>query len=605
MPAMTSSPSPILALTSQGKQTPSSVLPSNMKESSSISQLQIFLGGSCNPTTWRQSVAIPYLELNGISYYNPQVDNWTPEVVSIERCAKQNAKVLLFVIDRQTRSTVSLIESAFIAGRSRNLVLVIYDFEYNVICCKDTSLHTSSLSRTTESKMSKAALESNKFPLSTSSSNSSSYVLHSSSTSLTNDHVTQRVSSTQCQASSKTCSTSTTRTSNSTLVSEMFSDERIEIGRRDLHATKGGAQQSSDILLIDNESISAEEFQELKRARQLLQSLMVIRRVPMFSDILKALKHVTGYLTSCNSISSEHEKSDDTVTRPLLNHQNLHDQSDKDKLKDVYFSLDGDDQTNIASSIISILNEKGLSYNFKPVNNVLGATKGSESVVIETASTTTSPQTRPCELDQAEHSDQPLQSWQRSAHQSNLESSASRDGQVASQSELAYPNSNTSCESDMTKLAIEREICTIRGSRVILFVISNKCRGLSIMVLASHFMALFKENVVLCVQYLEEPCLLGGERLSKNAIADYNRGRVYLCDYAVKSHIPVFSNIRDAVECCSAKCGQPGSASDWQSITKTRRRRLRSGDGDDDVGSSSGCSGGAVSSSSSSSSTNG
>lgn len=31
----------------------------------------MFLGGSCNPTTWRADTAIPELQKHGISYYNP------------------------------------------------------------------------------------------------------------------------------------------------------------------------------------------------------------------------------------------------------------------------------------------------------------------------------------------------------------------------------------------------------------------------------------------------------------------------------------------------------------------------------------------------------
>lgn len=33
--------------------------------------LAVFLGGACNPTTWRQDTAIPFLDAVGISYYNP------------------------------------------------------------------------------------------------------------------------------------------------------------------------------------------------------------------------------------------------------------------------------------------------------------------------------------------------------------------------------------------------------------------------------------------------------------------------------------------------------------------------------------------------------
>lgn len=32
---------------------------------------QVFLGGSCNPTTWRTEIAIPFLDARGITYYNP------------------------------------------------------------------------------------------------------------------------------------------------------------------------------------------------------------------------------------------------------------------------------------------------------------------------------------------------------------------------------------------------------------------------------------------------------------------------------------------------------------------------------------------------------
>lgn len=32
---------------------------------------EVFLGGSCNPTTWRSDVAIPTLDQMGITYYNP------------------------------------------------------------------------------------------------------------------------------------------------------------------------------------------------------------------------------------------------------------------------------------------------------------------------------------------------------------------------------------------------------------------------------------------------------------------------------------------------------------------------------------------------------
>lgn len=35
------------------------------------SNCEVFLGGSCNPTTWRTDTAIPELKKHGITFYNP------------------------------------------------------------------------------------------------------------------------------------------------------------------------------------------------------------------------------------------------------------------------------------------------------------------------------------------------------------------------------------------------------------------------------------------------------------------------------------------------------------------------------------------------------
>lgn len=91
------------------------------------SSYDVFLGGSCNPTTWRKDVAIPKLKGYGISYYNPQVVQWIPELIEIENQAKENAKVMFFVIDNQTRSVACMIETAHIAGTQRKLILVLND----------------------------------------------------------------------------------------------------------------------------------------------------------------------------------------------------------------------------------------------------------------------------------------------------------------------------------------------------------------------------------------------------------------------------------------------------------------------------------------------
>ena len=86
----------------------------------------VFLGGSCNPTTWRIKKAIPYLEKAGVTYYNPQVDDWYPELIQIEEDAKRNSTIKLFVFDSETRGIASLVETAFMASIGWRIVVILH-----------------------------------------------------------------------------------------------------------------------------------------------------------------------------------------------------------------------------------------------------------------------------------------------------------------------------------------------------------------------------------------------------------------------------------------------------------------------------------------------
>lgn len=43
---------------------------------------RVFLGGTCADTTWRSEL-IPLLEDKKIEYFNPVVEDWTPECQQI------------------------------------------------------------------------------------------------------------------------------------------------------------------------------------------------------------------------------------------------------------------------------------------------------------------------------------------------------------------------------------------------------------------------------------------------------------------------------------------------------------------------------------------
>lgn len=57
------------------------------------------------------------------------MSQWGPELIAQEYEAKQTARVLLFVIDNQTRNSAGIIEAAQLAAtRSESLVLVVYPY---------------------------------------------------------------------------------------------------------------------------------------------------------------------------------------------------------------------------------------------------------------------------------------------------------------------------------------------------------------------------------------------------------------------------------------------------------------------------------------------
>jgi len=94
-------------------------------QSSTTSAYDIFLGGSCNPTTWRQDVAIPHFKSQGITFYNPQQANWKPEMIELEHQAKVTSQILFYVVNEQTRNVASMIEVSQYAGSNRRLIVVL------------------------------------------------------------------------------------------------------------------------------------------------------------------------------------------------------------------------------------------------------------------------------------------------------------------------------------------------------------------------------------------------------------------------------------------------------------------------------------------------
>jgi hypothetical protein len=84
--------------------------------------------------------------------------------------------------------------------------------------------------------------------------------------------------------------------------------------------------------------------------------------------------------------------------------------------------------------------------------------------------------------------------------------------------------------------------------KILLYVVTADTRGITSMLEAGHYIGQGC-NVVLCLQNLKYGIVIDGEKLSANAVKDYNRARSYLADLANRDGIPIFEDISEAVEC--------------------------------------------------------
>ncbi|KAF6033077.1 hypothetical protein EB796_008658 [Bugula neritina] len=113
-----------------------------MEDRTLYQKYDVFLGGSCggrkSPTTWRKDVAIPLLTENEITFFNPQVETWTQDLIYKENKAKENSDWLLFMLETNTRGIVSLVEVAYLVGSGRSVLFILQkEREEGKICIKE------------------------------------------------------------------------------------------------------------------------------------------------------------------------------------------------------------------------------------------------------------------------------------------------------------------------------------------------------------------------------------------------------------------------------------------------------------------------------------
>ena len=90
---------------------------------------KVFLGVTCNESTWRNEL-IPLLEEKGIEYYNPVVENWTPECQEEECRQKEICDIHLFLITKKMKGVFSIAEAvASCQCKSKETLFGFVDFD--------------------------------------------------------------------------------------------------------------------------------------------------------------------------------------------------------------------------------------------------------------------------------------------------------------------------------------------------------------------------------------------------------------------------------------------------------------------------------------------
>jgi hypothetical protein len=69
-----------------------------------VENKKVFLGGTCNNSTWREKL-IPMLKIN---YFNPVVDEWTPECQEEEIRQKEICDYCLYTITNEMTGVYSI-----------------------------------------------------------------------------------------------------------------------------------------------------------------------------------------------------------------------------------------------------------------------------------------------------------------------------------------------------------------------------------------------------------------------------------------------------------------------------------------------------------------
>ena len=102
---------------------------------------KVFLGGTCNESIWRNEL-IPLLENAGVEYFNPVVDNWTPECQEEEYHQKEICDIHLYLITKKMKGVFSIAEAvASCQFKDKEVLFAFADFDGEFDTAEKKSLY--------------------------------------------------------------------------------------------------------------------------------------------------------------------------------------------------------------------------------------------------------------------------------------------------------------------------------------------------------------------------------------------------------------------------------------------------------------------------------
>ncbi|XP_034129742.1 uncharacterized protein LOC117584755 isoform X2 [Drosophila guanche] len=637
----------------------SSVDDTKKKKNASNEPVEVFLGGSCNPTTWRADVAIPALKELGISFYNPQVSDWTPDLIELEHRAKEKARVLFFVMDSETRASAGAIEAAHIAGQNcKQLVLVLHPYKPNQKILNEPISQQEYLDLTRNQMILKELVSRRGLPvlenipsglqrtkeilsgirdppskissildtvrgafdrvnpqsdLLTVEQCKRALLFLGYAQSLVNlDNLTKIIiNQRESLKFLQTHSSKVEANEDAEVLPTMANQELIDFDlfcvisaylsvlQQEIHesgcispikgtnvpppqvyftnapdvdiyysASKNISRTSSNASVPSNSSSGIGHdlerqslFEQLSRSRdsgtsspqpaaasslgkstkpQILLNVESIETTEIITTKTIETKPGGGTLPASVVLANEEEESDsnDSVFSSSSSIASAGDAlcCGGLDLRDVYLGGSCVMRTKWRQELaVPYLQSKNISFHSPALH---------ESIQVL-------PQQQP-----GQQQPQPGQHEQQQQQRSFVRTRRKCRGnqlQLEEQEELTVAEESLSWS--LPPVAVRQSLynpALLDSSRVLLFVITNETRSLAPMTLAAHCIGLMY-NVVLAVQMLPEDCVLGGEKLTVAAIKDYNRGRSYLIDLAKRQGVPVFNDIRAALDCTVAK----------------------------------------------------